>query len=732
MKFPQIFRLPTKLFLLFFLLDLLSTWGTACAWQNDPPAQDTRSALAVRQRLIEQKMNELESKLTTIAERLKEKEPERAGRLITAYQASKESLITRRMADVSQLLDQNKLVQAGQTLDEVIANLDALLKILVDRNEPEMSKQEEIQMLERWKKEINDQIRDQQQQRQETEKVTKKEETLETLEAQIKKVKELIDRQNAVTRQTEVNQNANLRTLDRIADEQFEVRKQTQDLLAEIKAEGGESETGQSEFTPSESTPSDPSIPTSPTGRPGQSDQVKQTDQKGQGEQADQTADQTQDGQAQTGDDQQSESKSGQEGTQQQTDSKDQQQASEGQGSQSTPAGDQSAAPPGQTDEPKRQQPPAPPQPGQQPLQRAMESQERAEEKLGSGKSKDAQRQQEQAERELENALQELEREKRRIESLPPEALQQMADEQRRTRDKAMKLLEEMQEAPTGADPQQSPEDDDGSSQPQPGQEAMEQAGDAMQQASDNLQNQDGQQAEQDQRKAVEKMNDALDEIEERLNQLRDETREEKLARLESRFQEMLQRQIVASTMTIELHEKQRLQGELRRRDRLALLQLAGEESEISELGQQAYDILLEDGTSIVFPEIIQELRGDLARVADLLQEERTDSIAQLIQKEIEITIQDLLDALQEAQGEPSEGGGGGGGGGDQPLLKKSAELKIMRMHQVRLNRRAKQIQRISQGNELDQRLQSEASEAAQMQQRLVEMLEEILQKEGQ
>ena len=711
-------RIPTQLFLLFFLLNLFSTCGTASAWQSEPPVQDTRSALAVRQRLIEQKMTELESKLTTIAERMQEKEPERAERLITAYQASKERLITRRMADVSQLLDQNKLVQAGQALDEVIANLDALLKILVDRNEPEMSKQEEIQMLERWKKEIEDQIRDQQQQRQETEKVTNKEETLEKLEAQIKKVKELIERQNTVTQQTEVNRNANLRTLDRIADEQFEVRKQTQNLLDEIKAEAGESEAGQSDQAK-------------------QADQAKQGDQKGQGEEKDQSTDkaqgeQAQGEQAQAGEGQQSDSKSGQEGAQQEGDPKDQQQASEGQDGQSSPAGDQPSTPSGQPEESNRQQPPPPPQPGQQPLQKAMESQERAEEKLGSGKPQDAQRQQEQAERELENALQELEREKRRIESLPPEALEQMAAEQRRTRDKAMKLLEEMQEAPAGPDPQPSPEEDDGSSPSQPGQDAMEQAGEAMQQASDNLQNQDGQQAEQDQRKAVEKMNEALDEIEERLNQLRDETREEKLARLESRFQEMLQRQIVASTMTIELFEKQRLQGELRRRDRLALLQLAGEESEISELGQQAYDILLEDGTSIVFPEIIQELRGDLARVADLLQEERTDSITQLIQKEIEITIQDLLDALQEAQGEPSEGGGGGGGGGDQPLLKKSAELKIMRMHQVRLNRRAKQIQRISQGNELDQRLQLEASEAAQMQQRLVEMLEEILQKEGQ
>ncbi len=169
---------------------------------------------------------------------------------------------------------------------------------------------------------------------------------------------------------------------------------------------------------------------------------------------------------------------------------------------------------------------------------------------------------------EMDKALAEIKKEKRRIESLPPEAFEQMADMQRRTRDKALDVLEEMKEAP-----KPKPEDQNASqSGQQPGQQKMEQAGDAMKQASNDLQEQNADQAKQEQKKAEQQMAEALDEIEERLNQLREETREEKLARLESRFREMLDRQQITSIMTIELDDKRTNLGDLRRRDQLLVL----------------------------------------------------------------------------------------------------------------------------------------------------------------
>jgi len=233
-----------KQFILIGCLGLASFVAAVVVGQELGSGDDPRTALAVRQRLIERKMTELENKLTVIAERLKEKEPERAARMVAAYQASKERLITRRMAEVSQKLDGNQFGEAGQILDEVIRSLEALLKILVDREEPELSKQQEIQMLERCKDNIQERLREQQQQRRETENVSKKDQAIAKLQQQIEQLEGLIKKQQEVIEATEKNASAGLRTLDRIADQQFEVRQQTEKLATEL---------GEDDLSPSDS-----------------------------------------------------------------------------------------------------------------------------------------------------------------------------------------------------------------------------------------------------------------------------------------------------------------------------------------------------------------------------------------------------------------------------------------------------------------------------------------------
>ena len=116
----------------------------------------------------------------------------------------------------------------------------------------------------------------------------------------------------------------------------------------------------------------------------------------------------------------------------------------------------------------------------------------------------------------------------------------------------------------------------------------MEKAAGAMKEASDDLSDDKPEDAKKKQEEAEEEMEEALEDIEDRLMQLREETREEKLARLEARFREMLDRQKVTSVMTIELDDKRTNLGELSRRDNLIMLRLGNEELEISELGQQA------------------------------------------------------------------------------------------------------------------------------------------------
>jgi hypothetical protein len=623
-----------------------------------PPTTDgeRRSQLGEQQRLVERKMTELENKFTAIALQIQEKEPERAKKLIEAYQQAREQLLTQRMAEVATLLDSNQLVAAQTKLDEVIAALEELVKLLVNQNDQGLSKDREIEMLQQWKQSIQQMQQEQKQQRQETEKVANKNDTLNKLDAQIKKLDELIKKQQDVISQTEENGGKGLQALDRVADQQFDVRKQTDQLKEEIV---GEVE-----------SPADPKNPDSGDNP----DRVKG--------------------------DPNSQPKDGQPGS-----------------GQSKPGGEQSD-PKSPSNEP--------PKPGQKPLEQASQAQQRAEEKLASGKAADAQRQQEKAVDDLNQARNELEKERRRIASLPPEAFEQMAQAQRRTRDKAMELAKKMGEAPK---PKPSSEDQaqaGDQNKKQPGQQQVQEAGDSMQKAAKDLNEQDAQQAERKQRDAEKKLQQALDEIEERLNQLREETREEKLKRLEARFREMLERQKIASVMTIELNDKKTNLGDFKRRDQLLLLRMSTEESEISELGQQAYDLLLEDGTSVVFPEIVQDLRSDLDRTSQLLAQERTDQLTQLIQREVEATLQELLDSLKEAQ-KSGGGGGGGGGGGKQPLLKKSAELKMLRASQLRVNRQTKQFDAIKSSRALDGDLEAEIKNIADREDQLLEMAERIM-----
>ena len=178
-------------------------------------------------------MVELETKLTIIAERLKETEPERHDRLIKAYQQSKEQLITKKMEEVSDLLDQDRLADAETKLAEVIKNLEALIRLLTNEQDQTLTPQEE-KMLEQWKQNIQQQLQEQKTQQQDTQKIANKEETVKNLEAQIKQLEKLIEQQQAVIENTERTAGAGLQELDKIADQQFEVRKATEELGQEL------------------------------------------------------------------------------------------------------------------------------------------------------------------------------------------------------------------------------------------------------------------------------------------------------------------------------------------------------------------------------------------------------------------------------------------------------------------------------------------------------------------
>ena len=97
------------------------------------------------------------------------------------------------------------------------------------------------------------------------------------------------------------------------------------------------------------------------------------------------------------------------------------------------------------------------------------------------------------------------------------------------------------------------------------------------------------------------------------------------------------------------------------------------------------------EGTTAVFPIVLDETRADLSNVQGLLAKKQAGALTQSIQKDIENNLEDMIAALQKEMRRRKKqpgGGGGGGGGGKAPLVPPVAELKMLRTLQKQVNGR--------------------------------------------
>jgi len=112
----------------------------------------------------------------------------------------------------------------------------------------------------------------------------------------------------------------------------------------------------------------------------------------------------------------------------------------------------------------------------------------------------------------------------------------------------------------------------------------------------------------------------------------------------------------------------------------------------LSEKAATCVHILDEEGTTIAFPHIVEQVSQDMKSVADRLGAYQLGPITIAIQQEISDALDQLLDALKKMREENKQQGnqspGGGGAGQNSPLLPPSAELKLLRSSQLRVNTR--------------------------------------------
>lgn len=352
----------------------------------------------------------------------------------------------------------------------------------------------------------------------------------------------------------------------------------------------------------------------------------------------------------------------------------------------------------------------ADPKQAAQNLQQAADKMKSAEQALRKNEKPQAKDHQEAAADALQRALENIEKQAEQLRNTLK--LDEQSQAQRETAEKTRGLSEDMQRAGEygGADGEkqesggdESPKEGDQSgesgedqpSAPTPGQQGVEQAVPLQEDAADELEDENLDEAIEKQKQALEKLDSAKEAMEDRLDQLRKEQQEELLAALESRFRAMLARQTACNKTTNRLAE---LGVEhWKRSDQLELAELSQKQRWVAEQADEALFILVEDGTTVVLPQLVEQVSADAREAADRLAAADAGEAVRMMQNDLEQVLRDIIDAIKKKQEELDDSGGDGGGGGNSPLLPGSAELKLLRACQLRVNKTTGRLREASQ-----------------------------------
>jgi myosin heavy subunit len=332
---------------------------------------------------------------------------------------------------------------------------------------------------------------------------------------------------------------------------------------------------------------------------------------------------------------------------------------------------------------------------------KAAESMQRAQARMGAKAPEAALDDQESAVDELkrtEKALKKMEEEaQRKLLSLPFEQFSKKQLETMKKTDDLAKDMDKAEEAAKG-------EDENGEGDPVPGKKNVELAVPKQKNAAGSLKERKPSKARRDQKDAEDELKEAKKKLEDALAQLRQELQEEVLRALEERFTAMLAKQVALTSRT-KVSQKRRKRIEALAQSgivpssiKAACRQISKGERSLEVEASSALRLLLEEGSTAVFPEIVKELASELRTVAKLLDTYETGEVVHVRQVEVERLLKALIEALRR-QIEYKEGDKGGEpGDGEQPLVPLSAELRMLRTLQEGVNRKTKVVNKMKKG----------------------------------
>jgi myosin heavy subunit len=285
--------------------------------------------------------------------------------------------------------------------------------------------------------------------------------------------------------------------------------------------------------------------------------------------------------------------------------------------------------------------PPSPPQPSAS-AGKAAKSMAQAQQQLGEQKPEPALPPQDEAIAKLQEAVRELDQmadaAKRELAKLPFDQQQQR---QEATQSATDKLAQDMEQPAEGEQP---------SDEAKPGQKRVQQAVPKQRAAAGQLKEQKP--AKQKQQDAKDDLDAAKQELDEALAQLRQQLQDEVLRALEDRFGAMLKRQKELSARTVALDGARQnvltADGQLPASMVEQLQGLAKGEDELAAEAGDALKLLGEDGTTAVFPPLVEQLRDDLAAVGKRLAASQSGPDVQQAQRDVEDLLDLLINALRK------------------------------------------------------------------------------------
>ncbi len=244
------------------------------------------------------------------------------------------------------------------------------------------------------------------------------------------------------------------------------------------------------------------------------------------------------------------------------------------------------------------------------------------------------------------------------------------------------------QDQPQGQTPQ-----DEGN----PARKRVEAAQERMREAQKRLDEAQRKDAVAEQENAKEELEKAKAELERILRQMREEEVERVLALLESRFRKMLEIQVRIYEDTVRLDKVAEAERDLK--IPIPAGKLATDERKLVVEADKALNLLLEEGSSVAFPETVSQMRDDMQQVADRLDAAKVESITQGIEQDIIAALQEMIEALQKAQKDlekqKQQQQAQPGRPQDMPLVDAIAELKMIRALQMRVNTRTQRYARL-------------------------------------